>query len=118
MSDSCNAGMMLCPASGKLSAKDAGGIVAKQLTWNQKNLILIFLHEHFPGLQAQGLVPADGEKLGRLGSSFVSFTYTAFLLGTIIEMKANAHRVFGTTLTAKYVDLVLRHGQATSFSIL
>jgi hypothetical protein len=81
-------------------------------------LVLILLYEHFPGLQAQRLVPADREKLGRLSSSLVSFTNTALLYRTIIEMKANAHRVFGTTFTAKYVDFVLRHDQATSFSPL
>jgi hypothetical protein len=81
-------------------------------------LVLIFLYEHFPSLKAQGLVAADGEKLGRLGSSFVSFSNTALLYWTIIEMKANPHRVFGTTFTAKYVDFVLRHDQATSFSPL
>jgi hypothetical protein len=81
-------------------------------------LVLIFLYEHSPGLQAQGFVPANGEKLGRLGSSPVSFTNTALISRTIIEMKANAHRVFGTTFTAKYVDFVLRHGQATSLQPL
>jgi hypothetical protein len=81
-------------------------------------LILIFLYEHFPGLQAQGLVAAYGEKLGRLGSSFVSFTDTSLLDRTIIKMKADAHWVFGTTFTAKHVDFVLRHDQATSFSPL
>jgi hypothetical protein len=81
-------------------------------------LIVILLYEHFPGLQAQGLVPTNGEKLGRLGSSFVSFANTALLYRTIIEMKANTHRVFGTTFTAEYVDFVLRHDQATSFSPL
>jgi hypothetical protein len=61
-------------------------------------------------------MPADGEKLGRLGSSFVSLTNTALIGRTIIEVKTNTHGVFGATLTAKYVDFVLRHDPTTSFS--
>jgi hypothetical protein len=77
----------------------------------QENLVLILLYKHLPGLQAQSLVPANGEKLGRLGSSFVSLTDAALIGRTIIEVKPNTHRVFGTTFTAKYVDFVLRHDQ-------
>jgi hypothetical protein len=59
-------------------------------------------------------VPADGEELGRLASPLVSFTDAALIGRTIIEMKPNAHGMFGTTFTAKYVDFVLRHDETTS----
>jgi hypothetical protein len=63
-------------------------------------------------------VAANGEKLGRLVSSLVSFTDTALIGRTIIEVKPNTHRMFGTTFTAKYVDFILRHDETTSFSPL
>jgi hypothetical protein len=63
-------------------------------------------------------VAANGEKLGRLVSSLVSFTDTALIGWTVIEVKANTHRMFGTTLTAKHVDFILRHDETTSFSPL
>jgi hypothetical protein len=63
-------------------------------------------------------VAADGEKLGRLVSSLVSFTDAALIGWTVIEVKPNTHRMFGTTLTAKYVDFILRHDETTSFSPL
>jgi hypothetical protein len=78
-------------------------------------LVLILLYKHLPGLQAQSLVTANGQKLRRLASSFVSLTNTALVGRTIIEVKTNTHRVFGTTFAAKYVDFILRHDQATSF---
>jgi hypothetical protein len=63
-------------------------------------------------------VAANGEKLGRLVSSLVSFTNTALIGWTVIEVKPNTHRMFGTTFTAKYVDFILRHDETTSFSPL
>jgi hypothetical protein len=122
LSETCDGTLLICPMTGKVAGDPAQDVTIVDglggLSRDQKNLVLIFLYEHFAGFQAQGLVPADGEKLRRLGSSFVSFTNAALLYRTIIEMKANAHRVFGTTFTAKYVDFVLRHDQATSFSPL
>jgi hypothetical protein len=63
-------------------------------------------------------VAANGEKLGRLVSSLVSFTDTALIGWTVVEVKPNTHRMFGTTFTAKYVDFILRHDETTSFSPL
>jgi hypothetical protein len=83
---------------------------------DQKDLVLILLYKHFPGFEAQCFVPANCEELRRLVSSLVSFTDTALIGRTIIEVKPNTHGMFGTTLTAKYVDFVLRHDKTTSLS--
>jgi hypothetical protein len=83
---------------------------------DQEDLVLILLYKHLPCLQAQRFVPANRKKLGRLISSLVSFTDTALIGRTIIEVKPNTHGMFGTTLTAKYVDFVLRHDKTTSLS--
>jgi hypothetical protein len=61
-------------------------------------------------------VSTNREKLGRLASSLVSFTDAALIGRTVIEVQPNTHRMFGTTFTAKYVDLILRHDKTTSFS--
>jgi hypothetical protein len=82
---------------------------------DQKDLVLILLYKHFPGFEAQCFVPANCEELRRLVSSLVSFTDTALIGRTIIEVKPNAHWMFGTTFTAKYVDFVLRHEKLPPF---
>jgi hypothetical protein len=81
---------------------------------DQKDLVLILLYKHFPGFEAQCFVPANCEELRRLVSSLVSFTDTALIGRTVVEVKPNTHRMFGATFTAKYVNFVLRHDKTTS----
>jgi hypothetical protein len=117
LSKNCDGTALPCPIIGKIQESNSEMVVVVRVCSSprdQKDLVLILLYKHFPGLKAQRLVPANREELGRLASSLVTFTDTALIGRTVIEVKPNPHRMFGATFTAKYVNFVLRHDKTTS----
>ena len=79
---------------------------------HQKDLIVVFLREVLPCLEAQAWMVCYCRNLRRQGSSMVNVSNALLILRPVLKVHADAHGMFATTLVTRNVNRILRHGNS------